>query len=175
MYKQHYKYQDEKAREYVVSKLLEYGITLGDIVKASMRRQKGYMPEYDIHEFKKSLDKVLRKRNILNNLMTGFYLDEQATLGNMPEPLLEIMRADAGVFELDELLGIDIARDYGQTGVTNFGLLDCQKISLVKRLDEDKDRVCVFTDDLVSALIASTCACTVHRYYEEYVYSVKED
>ncbi len=170
MYKPYFKYPDNKAKDFVIEKLDSYGVTKDKIVEASMERQKGYMPEYNKSDFGISFDKLMSKRNVLNNCMVGIYLDEQASKGDMPEPLLEIMRADAGVFELDEVLGIDIARDYGSTGVTNFGLLDCQKIPLVKQLDEDPNRICVFIDDLVSALIAGVCACTMHRYYEEYVY-----
>lgn len=175
MYKKYYKYPDKKAYEYVVTKLEENGVTLDDIIKASMKRQEGYMPEYGEDEFKISLDKVLRKRNVLNDCMIGLHLDELATLGVLPEPLQDIMFNDAGVFEVDEVFGIDIARDYGSVGVTNFGYLDCAKTDLVKSLDEESDKVLTFTDDLVSALIAATCACTMHRYYEEYVYTHEED
>ena len=100
----------------------------------------------------------------MNNVMVGLELDRLAEEKKLKEPLLSIIRNDAGVFGVDEVLALQIANIYGTIGSTNFGYLDRVKYGLIKKFDEDKQHVNTFLDDLLGAIVAAACAKLAHEY-----------
>lgn len=52
--------------------------------------------------------------------------------GMFRSPIQDIMRADFGMFGIDEILGLNIAAMYGVIGQTNFGDIDVNKPGIVK-------------------------------------------
>ena len=107
---------------------------------------------------------VLHKRELLNNAMVALELDRLAEEGQIKEPLLTIIRNDAGVFGVDEALALQTANIYGTIGVTNFGYLDRVKYGIIKQYDEDNDQVNTFIDDLLGAIVAALCGKLAHKY-----------
>jgi phosphatidylglycerophosphatase A len=69
------------------------------------------------------------------------------------------MRADLGMFGIDEVFGLEIAQMYGTIGQTNFGDIDVNKPGVVKRLNDDGKQgnahCHTFLDDVVGALAAA--------------------
>lgn len=170
MYKKHYQYDNKKSQDKLWGYLSKRGVTRKMLVSEAYADQKTFMPEVPLSEYDRQFDQVLNKRNILNNCLIGFYLDDMATQKKLPEPLQGIMEADPGVFEVDELLALDNARDYGMVGVTNFGKLDCNKTGASRRLDRNINKVNVFGDDLINSLVSALEAKVMNWYYEVYVY-----
>ena len=96
--------------------------------------------------------------------MVALELDRLAEEGQIKEPLLTIIRNDAGVFGVDEALALQTANIYGTIGVTNFGYLDRVKYGIIKQYDEDNDQVNTFIDDLLGAIVAALCGKLAHKY-----------
>lgn len=69
------------------------------------------------------------------------------------------MEYDLGVFGVDEIFGLDIARLYGAIGQTNFGDIDVNKPGVVAKLNEEGkmgSKHChTFLDDIVGAIAAA--------------------
>ena len=74
-------------------------------------------------------------------------------------PIQAIMEYDLGVFGVDEIFGLDIARLYGAIGQTNFGDIDVNKPGVVAKLNEEGkmgSKHChTFLDDIVGAIAAA--------------------
>ena len=73
-------------------------------------------------------------------------------------PIQDIIEQDLGLFGIDEVLGLDIARIYGIIGATNFGDIDVNKRGIVSKLNKEgkKKGVChTFLDDIVGAIAAA--------------------
>ena len=78
---------------------------------------------------------------------------------------------DLGVFGVDEIFGLDIARLYGAIGQTNFGDIDVNKPGLVGILNEagkaDKPACHTFLDDIVGAIAAAATTRSSQIFSEE--------
>lgn len=73
-------------------------------------------------------------------------------------PIQNIIEQDLGLFGVDEVLGLDVARLYGVIGMTNFGDIDVNKPGIVKKLNDDGRKegiVHTFLDDIVGAIAAA--------------------
>lgn len=140
-------------------KLLERGVNVDDIAKIAYNQQARYNPNVDYAECVKSVEKILSLRDIFHLLQLGVEIDRLTEEGMFKGPIQDIMRADLGVFGIDEIFGLDIARLYGAIGQTNFGDIDVNKPSIVARLNDDgKDLngMChTFLDDIVGAIAAA--------------------
>lgn len=159
-----FKYPDTKAYEFVISELKKRGVDLHELSKIACHLQKQFIPQLTEDECYQELNNVLHKRELLNNVMVGLELDRLAEENQLKEPLLSIVKNDAGVFGVDESLALQIADIYGTIGVTNFGYLDRVKYGIIKKFDEDKCHVNTFIDDLLGAIVAATCAKVAHKY-----------
>ena len=106
-----------------------------------------------------SVEKILSYRDIFHLVQLSIEIDRLAEEGIFRSPIQEIIRADLGMFGIDEIFGLSIAQMYGTIGQTNFGDIDVNKPGVVKRLnDEGKQpdgRCHTFLDDVVGAIAAA--------------------
>lgn len=164
MQNQKFKYPDTKAYQFIINEFNKRGITLHDLAKIVHKMESGYIPELTVDKCERVLVNEMHKRELMNNVMVGLELDRLAEEKQLKEPLLSIIRNDAGVFGVDEVLALQIANIYGTIGSTNFGYLDRVKYGVIKSFDEDDQHVNTFLDDLLGAIVAAACAKLAHEY-----------
>lgn len=164
MYQKDFKYPDTKAYEFVTERLKERGVELNDLSTLVYETQKDFEPRLTLEECQKELDAVMHKRELLNNAMVMLELDRLTEIGQINEPLAEIIENDSGVFGVDETLALQIANIYGTIGATNFGYFDRVKSGIIKKFDTEPGHVNTFIDDLLAAIIAATCGKIAHKY-----------
>lgn len=137
--------------------LLERGVTIEDIAKIAYRQQGKYNPDISLTTCIESVEKILSYRDIFHIVQLGIEIDRLTEEGIFRSPIQDIMRADLGMFGIDEIFGLNIASMYGVIGQTNFGDIDVNKPGIVKKLNDDgKGKQChTFLDDIVGALAAA--------------------
>lgn len=139
--------------------LKKRGVTLEDIADIAYNQQAKYSDNVKYSDCIESVEKILSLRDVFHILQLGVEIDRLAEEGLLQGPIQDIIRHDLGVFGIDEILGIDIARLYGSIGQTNFGDIDVNKPSVVHRLNEegkDLNGMChTFLDDIVGSIAAS--------------------
>jgi phosphatidylglycerophosphatase A len=140
-------------------KLAERGVSIDDITVIAFNQQKRYYENVEYNLCKESVEKILSLRDIFHLLQLGAEIDRLAEEGLFKGPIQDIIRYDLGVFGIDEIFGLDIARLYGAIGQTNFGDIDVNKPGVVARLNEDGksgSASChTFLDDIVGAIAAA--------------------
>lgn len=137
--------------------LLERGVTINDIAQLAFNQQARYNKNISMKDCIESVEKILSYRDIFHIVQLSIEIDKLTEEGKFRGPIQEIMRADLGMFGIDEIFGLNIAAMYGTIGQTNFGDIDVNKPGIVKKLnDEGKgDRCHTFLDDVVGALGAA--------------------
>ena len=139
--------------------LLKRGVKLEDIADIAYEQQAKYTDNIKYSDCIESVEKILSLRDVFHILQLGVEIDRLAEEGKLEGPIQDIIRYDLGVFGVDEILGIDIARLYGSIGQTNFGDIDVNKPSIVHRLNEEgkdlKGKCHTFLDDIVGAIAAA--------------------
>ena len=156
----------DSMKEQVIEMLKERGVSLDDISYLAWELQCPYNCDLTVDECKASLQRVLDKREILYPVLTGLVLDDLAQSGNLPEPLLSVIRRDEGLYGVDELIGLGITNIYGSVGLTSFGYLDKMKKGILGEMNssqQDGGRVTTFLDDIVAALAAAASARLAHQ------------
>ena len=112
-----------------------------------------------LHFLKNLSSFILSLRDTFHLLQLGAEIDRLAEEGMFKGPIQDILQNDLGVFGIDEIFGLDIARLYGAIGQTNFGDIDVNKPGVVKRLNEagkpGKPSCHTFLDDIVGAIAAA--------------------
>ncbi|MDD4000671.1 MAG: phosphatidylglycerophosphatase A [Bacilli bacterium] len=138
-------------------RLYERGVTIEEIAKIAFLQQGRYNKNISMKICIESVEKILSYRDIFHLVQLGIEIDRLTEEGLFRSPIQEIMRADLGMFGIDEVFGLTIAQMYGTIGQTNFGDIDVNKPGVVKRLnDEGKDKRChTFLDDVVGAIAAA--------------------
>lgn len=160
-----YHYNDGEAYIFVIKKLKQRGIDLKDICAKAIEEQKKHGVETSMADARKYLINLLHKREIMNVIMTGIYLDEQAEKGLIEGPLQDIVASDAPSFGLDESFAFVITSLFGSIAGSNFGALDVNKTGKAKELDNSEGHVNTFLDDIFSALVASLEAKMAHEEF----------
>lgn len=139
--------------------LKERGVMLEDIADIAYDQQAKYSDNVKYSDCMESVEKILSLRDVFHILQLGVEIDRLAEDGLLKGPIQDIIRYDLGVFGVDEILGIDIARLYGSIGQTNFGDIDVNKPSVVHRLNEEgkdlKGKCHTFLDDIVGSIAAA--------------------
>lgn len=139
--------------------LKERGVMLEDIADIAYDQQAKYSDNVKYSDCMESVEKILSLRDVFHILQLGVEIDRLAEEGLLKGPIQDIIRYDLGVFGVDEILGIDIARLYGSIGQTNFGDIDVNKPSVVHRLNEEgkdlKGKCHTFLDDIVGSIAAA--------------------
>lgn len=155
---------DQKLREVANHLLVERGIRLEDIADLVLFLQNRYIPDLTMDEALESVQAVLEKREVQNAIITGVEFDMLADKGELSQPLLGILRADEGLYGIDEILGLAIVNLYGSIGFTNYGYLDKLKPGIIKNLNsKDSGRCHTFLDDIVCAIAAAAASRIAHN------------
>ena len=161
--KNNFHYRDEEVYIFTIKKLKQRGVSLEDICEKAIEEQKKHGVDSSLADARKYLINLLHKREIMNVIITGIYLDEQAEKGLIDGPLQDIVASDAPSFGLDESFAFVITSLFGSIAGTNFGSLDVNKTGVAKELDNSEGHVNTFLDDIFSALVASLEAKIAHE------------
>lgn len=152
-------YSREEMLRINVQTLLERGVTVEEIADVAFRQQSKYNNNLELKMCLESVEKILSLRDIFHLLQLGAEIDRLAEEGKLQGPIQHIIRHDLGVFGVDEIFGIDIARLYGAIGQTNFGDIDVNKHGIVERLNQEgktgNGRCHTFLDDIVGGIAAA--------------------
>lgn len=150
-----FKYPDRELYDWVLNELHKRNINNEAIGEIAYNMQHQYLPHLTVEDFGAQLDEVLKKREVLNILATGFALDNLAQDKLLPEPLQSIIANDSGVFGVDESLSLSLSQLYGSIAVTNYGYEDKKKLGIAAQLDNSNGQVNTFADDLALALASA--------------------
>ena len=151
-------YSREEMENLNIQKLKERGVELEQIAEVAYNQQLKYNPNPSMEECRTSVRKILSLRDVFHLVQLGAEIDRLAEEGMLKGPIQDIINYDLGVFGIDEIFGLDIARLYGAIGQTNFGDIDVNKPGIVAKLNEDgkKENCChTFLDDIVGANAAA--------------------
>jgi phosphatidylglycerophosphatase A len=147
-----------------IIKLLDSrGVTVDDIVDIAYTLQHPYHPNLDRKSCTESVLRVLAKREVQYALYTGIALDQLAEQKALPEPLQTILETDDSLYGVDEILALSITNVYGSIGLTSFGYLDKEKIGIIATVNNKRNGVHVFLDDLIAGVAAAASARIAHR------------
>lgn len=159
-----FKYPDSQAYEFVTQTIRDRGVTQRQMAEIVQQMTQEFVPNIRLDECIATIVDVMHKRDYLSTAMIMLDLDRLAERHGLSEPLDSIVRADAGVFGVDEDLALSIATLYGPIGATNFGYLDRVKKGIIKKIDTDGKHVNTFLDDLIGATIAAACGKISHQH-----------
>lgn len=164
-------YSREEMQRINTEKLLERGVTIHDIATIAYQQQYRYNKEIKMEDCIESVEKILSLRDIFHLLQLGAEIDRLTEEKAFRGPIQTIMENDLGVFGVDEIFGLDIARLYGAIGQTNFGDIDVNKPGIVAQLNEDgksgKKACHTFLDDIVGAIAAAASTRVAQIWSEE--------
>ena len=146
----------------VIDRLKSRGVEVEAVAEIVHKLQKPYYPWLRAEECRESVMAVLGKREVQYAIHTGIALDEMAEKKLLPEPLQSLLERDEPLYGVDETLALGITNVYGMIGLTSFGFLDKEKLGVIKTLNDDRNGVHVFLDDLVAGLAAAASARIAH-------------
>jgi len=137
--------------------LKERGVAIKDIAEIAFHQQGKYNKNISMSVCIESVEKILSYRDIFHLVQLSIEIDRMTEEGLFKGPIQDIMRADLGMFGIDEVFGLNIAAMYGTIGQTNFGDIDVNKPGIVKALNDHGkgDKCHTFLDDVVGALAAA--------------------
>lgn len=159
--------EDLQQRNIVVERMQERGVELSEIAQITLDLQSPYIPGLDFETCVDHVERVVRKREVQNAILTGLELDILAEKDLISEPLASMLKNDYGLYGIDEILALAIVNVYGSIGFTNFGYVDKVKPGIMARLDEEgkkKEKCHTFLDDIVGAIAAAAASSIAHRY-----------
>jgi phosphatidylglycerophosphatase A len=149
--------REEMAR-LCVEALKSRGVEIDEIAKIAYQQQARYTSNIRFETCRESVLKILSLRDIFHHVLLAVELDRMAEQKLFRGPIQDIIEQDLGLFGVDEVLGLDVARLYGVIGMTNFGDIDVNKHGIVSKLNEDGKKegiVHTFLDDIVGAIAAA--------------------
>lgn len=151
-------------KEHVKSMLEKRGVTLRDMAEIVYDLQVPYNNSLSIDYCEEIIDSILGKTEVQNALMLGVEIDKLHEKGLIEDKYLnEMISKDAGIFGLDEIIGLNLTYCYGTIAITNFGYLDKVKPKIIGKLDNSKKQTNVFLDDLVCGICAAACGKLAHN------------
>lgn len=162
--KRQYKYSMEQLLDATIKALHSRGIEVEDIAEIVYDLQAEYTDDLSMKTCMENVMAVLKKREVVHAVLTGIEIDRAVEQDLFSEPINSIIKADEGLFGIDEILPLSIVNLYGSIGLTNFGFLDKKKSGIIKKLDEEKEgRVHTFLDDIVAGIAAAAASRLAHR------------
>ena len=133
-------------------------VSVMDIAKIAHQQQSKYYPGIDINLCVESVEKILTFRDVFHHIQFSAEVDRLAEEKMFKGPIQDILFYDFGLFGIDETIGLDVARNYGAIGQTNFGDIDVNKHGIVKKLNDAgkiSGTVHTMMDDIVGAIAAA--------------------
>lgn len=134
------------------------GVMVEEIALIAYNQQSKYTPDIPFSLAVESVMKILSFRDCFHHLQLGAEIDRITEEGLFQGPIQDILYHDLGLFGIDEVVGLDIAGNYGAIGKTNFGDIDVNKPGVVNRLNEEgkeEGKCHTFLDDIVGAIAAA--------------------
>ncbi|TDQ40439.1 phosphatidylglycerophosphatase A family protein [Aureibacillus halotolerans] len=139
------------------------GVTLDDIADLVYFLQEPYHPGLKRQVCLHNVERVIRKREVQNAIVTGIALDELAENDQLNEPLLQTIKNDESLYGIDEVIALSIVNVYGSIGFTNYGYIDKVKPGILARLNDKSSGEChTFLDDIVGAIAAAASSRLAH-------------
>ncbi|WP_128893700.1 phosphatidylglycerophosphatase A family protein [Longirhabdus pacifica] len=158
-----YRLNSKKIEQDTLHWLDERGIKLEEIAELVMYLQKDYVPNLTMEECMISVERVLKKREVQNAVLTGIQLDILAEKNQLIPSLQEMIVHDEGLYGVDEILALSIVNVYGSIGLTNFGYIDKVKPGVLKKLNDKNDKdTHTFLDDIIGAIAAAASSRIAH-------------
>lgn len=152
--------------EYITSTartwLLERGVTIKDIADLVFILQENYYPDLTMELCHDNVERVLKKREVQNAILTGIQLDRLGEQKMLAEPLQGIIERDEGLYGVDEIIALSIVNVYGSIGFTNYGYIDKLKPGILKKLNDKSNGCHTFLDDIVGAIAAAASSRLAH-------------
>ncbi|MGP4068983.1 phosphatidylglycerophosphatase A family protein [Halobacillus sp. B29] len=143
--------------------LAERGVTIDDMAELVHYLQSQYHDELSMEECKFNVNRVLKKREVQNAIITGIQMDRLAEKKMLEEPLQTTIEIDEGLYGIDEIIAFSIVNVYGSIGFTNYGYIDKQKPGILKKLNDKSSGQChTFLDDIVGAIAAAASSRLAH-------------
>lgn len=152
--------------ELAIKKLNDRGVTIDDIAKITLSLQEAYVENLTIDHCRDAVIKVIEKRESIFAILTGISIDEMAEKELMDKEICDIIRADSGLYGIDEILALSIVNVHGSIALTNFGYADKIKPGIVKVIDDEgksKVKCHTFLDDIICAIAASAASRIAHH------------
>jgi phosphatidylglycerophosphatase A len=159
--------EDLNQRNIVVDRMQERGVELSEIAQITLDLQSPYIQDLTFETCMDHVERVVRKREVQNAILTGLELDILTEKGLVSEPLATMLRNDYGLYGIDEIMALAIVNVYGSIGFTNFGYVDKLKPGIMAKLDQEgksKEKCHTFLDDIVGAIAAAAASSIAHRY-----------
>ncbi|WP_261806707.1 phosphatidylglycerophosphatase A family protein [Lapidilactobacillus luobeiensis] len=152
---------------HVLDLLHSRGVTVDDIADLVIFLQRDYIRDLTHAEAVKSVELVLKKREVQNAMITGIQLDVLAENHGLEEPLQTILSNDEGLYGVDEIMALSIVNVYGSIGFTNYGYIDKVKPGILAKLNAHEPGIIhTFLDDLVGATAAAAASRLAHAHPE---------
>lgn len=151
-------YSREEMLKINIESLKERGVSVDDIAEIAYNQQLKYTKDIPYEICYDSVLKILSLRDVFHHVQLGIEIDRMAEEKMFKGPIQDILYHDLGLFGIDELVGLNIAGNYGVIGETNFGDIDVNKPGICKKLnDEGKllNQCHTFLDDIVGAIAAA--------------------
>ena len=141
------------------------GVTQDDMVELVFFLQSKYSENLTREEVYSALDRVMHKREVQNAIITGIALDLGAEKRTLEDPeLTGILRADEGLYGIDEVIGFGICNLYGSIALTSYGYIDKLKPGILEKINEKHPGVCnTYLDDIVGAIAACAASSVAHN------------
>lgn len=140
------------------------GVDMQSMVDCVVYLQKDFLKDIDEAKIRTNIVSVINKREVQHAILTGIHLDiatESQDFGG--EVLNDIIRNDAGLYGIDEVLAYGICNLYGSIALTNFGYIDRVKPGIIGELNSHSNGTCnTFLDDIVGAIAASAASKLAH-------------
>lgn len=168
-------YSREEMEDLNTKLLKKRGCEIEDIAQIAFVQQSKYNHNVKIKDCIESVKKILSLRDVFHLLQLGAEIDRLTEEKKFEGPIQYIMEKDLGLFGVDEIFGLDIARLYGAIGQTNFGDIDVNKPGIVAKLNNEGKlgKKChTFLDDIVGAIAAAAASRVAQILSEE---SAKEN
>lgn len=157
----------DSCHEVVIELMAKRGVSLNDIAEIVMFLQTDYVPDLTLEYCLESVNAVLKKREVQNALLTGIQLDMLAEENKLIAPLQSTIETDEPLYGVDEVMALAIVNLYGSIGFTNFGYVDKLKHGKLAFLNDRKNGVHTFLDDLVGAIAAAASSRIAHRQKQQ--------
>lgn len=159
---------DQALLHHALDLLTQRGVEIIDIAKIVYDLQINYVSNLTLDECISHIHAVLKKREVLNAIITGIELDIAAENNQLSPILTDMLMRDEGLYGIDEVLVLSIVNVYGSIGLTNFGYVDKLKPGIIGKLNDEKGNRCnTFIDDVVGAIAAAAASRIAHAQPEK--------
>jgi len=157
-------YSEDEMQKICIDILAERGVTVEDIAHVAYGAQSKYLDNLTMQEMVDSVMEILEKRDQFHSLLLAIEIDIAAEQKLFDEPLQSILADDLGLFGIDEAIAIQCAGNYGTIGVTNYGNLDVNKPGKISILQNSRNHIHCFLDDMVGAIAAVAAIRVAQRH-----------